>query len=273
VFDEATVLGCIAATAFARLRYVHETASTNDDAARELGSEAARGTIFLADYQSAGRGRRGRSWTAPAGSGLLFTVSLPDAISASALWAVPFWCALAVHEACANVAGVDLRLQWPNDLLLGARKVCGILSVSRVAGESAWVACGIGLNVQRPHEISDSIHTSDASDAVGTGNAVDPNAAYLSDADPTVRREDVFVAIVQGLDASLALVRDPQAVARAWEHRARLQGTPYRIAIDGEPAPFDATARRLDATGRLVVATADGNERAVSLGDARVLRD
>jgi BirA family transcriptional regulator, biotin operon repressor / biotin---[acetyl-CoA-carboxylase] ligase len=258
VFDEASVLGRIAATAFARLRYVHETASTNDDAARELGTDAARGTIFLSDYQSAGRGRRGRSWTAPAGSGLLFTVCLPDAIPASALWAVPFWCALAVHEACANVAGVDLRLQWPNDLLLDARKVCGILSVSRVAGDSAWVACGIGLNVQRPRD---------------DGNTVDPGAAYLSDADPAVRREDLFVAIVQGLDASLALVRDPQAVARAWEHRARLAGTPYRIAVDGEPAPFDATARRLDATGRLVVTTADGNERTVSLGDARVLRD
>src|ERR1700722_3514708 len=138
VFDEAAVRGRIAATAFPRLRYVHEAASTNDDAASELGTDGARGTIFLADYQSAERGRRGGRWAAPPGSGLLFTVSLPDVIPATALWAVPFWCALAVHEACANVAGVDLRLQWPNDLVLGARKVCGILSVSRVAGDSAW---------------------------------------------------------------------------------------------------------------------------------------
>jgi BirA family biotin operon repressor/biotin-[acetyl-CoA-carboxylase] ligase len=154
-------------------------------------------------------------------------------------------------------------LQWPNDLLLGARKCCGILCVSRVAGADAWVGCGVGLNVLRPaHD-----------EALAS---VAPPPAFLSDVAPEQAgasdRERILAAILAAFAARVDALDDPQGIARAWERRAQLAGTPYRIALDGEPAPFDAIAQSLAHEGSLVVKTGDGVERTIHLADARVLR-
>jgi BirA family biotin operon repressor/biotin-[acetyl-CoA-carboxylase] ligase len=257
VFDEAAVRVRIAATRFSRLRYLRETDSTNDVATRELSVSARRGSIILAEYQRQGRGRRGRRWVAPPGSALTFTAILPDALPTASLWAVPFWSALSVAEGVAAASGVALELQWPNDLLIAGRKVCGILGTSHVAGVTSWAACGVGLNVHRP--------PSDAAE-------VDAGAAFLRDVAPNAGREDVFVAIVHAMDGRLTTLADPAAVARAWEERAHLAGTPYRILVDGEREPFEGRALRLGSQGALVVDVA-GREREIAMADARVLRD
>jgi BirA family biotin operon repressor/biotin-[acetyl-CoA-carboxylase] ligase len=254
VFDEASVRARIASTRFARLQYARETGSTNDDAAPLLGESG--GAIVLAEFQRSGRGRRGRRWIAPAGAALLFTAVLPRTIAPSTLWAVPYWCSLAVRDGIARACGVALDLQWPNDLLLGGRKACGILSTSRVSGDEARVGCGVGLNVLRPG---------------GGAEGGDPDAAYLSDAVAGVSREDVFVAIVGALDSMLDVLDEVAAIARAWEACAGLPGAAYRILVDGERAPFDCRAQRLGPDGGLVVAI-DGGERHIALADARALR-
>jgi BirA family biotin operon repressor/biotin-[acetyl-CoA-carboxylase] ligase len=256
LFDDVSVRARIAGTRFPRLLYATETESTNDDAASMLGDARAAGTVVLADFQRRGRGRRGRRWTAPAGSALLFTAIVPRTVAPSSLWAVPFWCALAVADGVEEAAGLALRVQWPNDLLLGGQKVCGILCTSRVNGNQAWVGCGVGLNVRRP-PVSE--------------READPNAAYLSDASENVSREDAFAAIVQALDARLDVLDDPGAVVREWERRAGLPGAAYRLLVDGEGVPFEAVALRLAPDGALIVKTAAG-ERSVTLADARVLR-
>src|SRR5579884_617535 len=152
---------------FDRISHVAVTGSTNDDMARMLGEERARGLTLVADYQEQGAGRKGRAWLAPPGTALLCTVGLPDALPAADLWAVPFWTALVVRDALHQL-GARVRLQWPNDVLLEERKVCGILCISRVTGEYAWAGCGIGVNVRRPEDpraIAD----------------IQPPPAYLSD--------------------------------------------------------------------------------------------
>jgi len=255
LFDEEGVRRQLGSTRFPHLRFVVETDSTNDDASSELGTDAAAGALFVADYQRHGRGRRGRRWVALPGSALLFTAVLPEPLATSGLWTVPFWCALAVADGVRDVAGLALELQWPNDLLLGGRKVCGILSTSRVVGESAWVACGVGINVARPN----------------AGMGADPDAAFLSDAKQPLAREDVLIAVVRALDARLPMLREPSAVSQAWESTAKLAGTPYHILVDGELSPFEGRALRLGAEGALVVEVG-GREREVTLGDARVLR-
>jgi BirA family biotin operon repressor/biotin-[acetyl-CoA-carboxylase] ligase len=257
MFDEAGVRRGLASTRFPHLRYAAETDSTNDDASAELGNAAAAGTLFVADYQRHGRGRRGRRWVAPRGNALLCTAILPEPLATSVLWKVPFWCALAVADGVRALTNVALELQWPNDLLLGGRKVCGILSTSRIVGELAWAACGMGINVTRPN-----------SRAAG----VERGAAFLSDSASSLAREDVLVAVVRALDARLPMLYGSGAVAQAWESAANLAGTPYRILVDGEEAPFVGRALRLGAEGALVVEV-DGREREVALGDARVLRD
>ena len=140
---------------------------------------------------------------------------------ASALWALPFWTALGVADGIEAATGLRVALQWPNDLLLERRKCCGILCISRVAGASAWAGCGVGINVVRPHDDS----------ALA---AIEPPPAFLSDFAPGAAREPVLDAILAAFAARLPELAEAQGVARAWERRAGLAGTPYRLLLDGE---------------------------------------
>ncbi|MGZ3504315.1 MAG: biotin--[acetyl-CoA-carboxylase] ligase [Vulcanimicrobiaceae bacterium] len=257
-FDRTREL--VAQTRFASIRDVSVTGSTNDDIARMLGHDQARGLTIVADYQEHGVGRKGRTWVAPPASSLLFTTALPEPLPASNLWIVPFWVALAVKAALAE-HGVDASLQWPNDLLLRGRKLCGILCISRVTGASAWVGCGVGVNVTRPS-------SRDAADALAE---ISPAPAFCSDVGP-VDREGLLATILGRFDAMLELLRTPQNVARRWEAAAGLPGARYHLLVDGEPQPFEAQALRLATGGSLIVAQ-DGRQREISLADARVLRE
>jgi BirA family biotin operon repressor/biotin-[acetyl-CoA-carboxylase] ligase len=254
-FDLDAVHRALEPTAFRRIHYTLETGSTNDDAGAVLGTPGSGGLVFLTEFQRAGRGRRGRDWVAPAGSSLLFTAVLPDRIAADAIWAVTFWTALCVADGIETATGLRVRLQWPNDLLLDGRKCCGILCASRVTGVDAAVACGVGLNVRRPAAALD----------------VQPPPSFLSDLAKAVGREEVLVAILRAFQARLPLLGTPDTVARLWEVRAGLAGTPYAIAIDGDEEPIEAVADSIAGDGSLI-AEVGSERRRFSLADARVLR-
>jgi BirA family transcriptional regulator, biotin operon repressor / biotin---[acetyl-CoA-carboxylase] ligase len=259
LLDAARVRAALAGTRFADVRAMRETESTNDDAAALLGDPAAAGATLVAEFQRAGRGRKaGRAWIAPAGSALLFTTILPVTVATGALWAVPFWAALAVADGVEEGCGLRLDLRWPNDLDLAGRKAAGILCTSRVAGGEALVGCGIGLNVRRPD--------------AGADPAIVPPPAYLSDAAPGVEREVVLAAILGAMDGLLDALDRPDALAQAWERRAELRGRPYRLRLDADGSIVAGTALRLDREGGLVILV-DGTERVVHLADARVLTD
>ncbi len=255
--DVERVRAALAGTRFADVRAVHETASTNDDAALVLGDPAHAGATLFAERQTAGRGRKsGRVWIAPAGSALLFTTLLPEPVRADALWAVPFWAALAVADGVEAGCGVRLDLRWPNDADLDARKAAGILCTSRVAGNEAFVGVGIGLNVRRPGD-------ADIAD-------IDPPPAYLSDAAPHVSREDVLAGILGAMEGIADVLERPLDIARAWEERSGLAGRPYRLRLDADGTLIEGIALRLGPEGGLVLAV-DGKERVVHLADARVV--
>lgn len=255
--DVARVRAALDGTQLADVRYVRETASTNDDATGLLGQPGSLGATLVAEFQHAGRGRKpGRRWTAPAGSALLFTTILPRQVAAQALWAVPFWAALAAADGVEEACGVRLDLRWPNDLDLDGRKAAGILCISRVAGADAWVGIGIGLNVQRP-----------ADPAVAD---IVPPPAYLSDAARRPSREGILAGILGAMDALLDTLDQPADIGRAWEERAQLRGRHYRLRLDAGGEIVEGTAQRLDLEGGLVIATA-GHERVIHLADARVV--
>lgn len=250
----AAAAASLVSTPFAAIRYVDETASTNDDAAALLGDPAASGLTIVAGHQTRGAGRKGRRWIAKPGSALLFTTILPRELPAARLWIVPFWTALCVRDAL-DACGVDAALHWPNDLLIGARKLCGILCVSRVTGERAHVACGVGINVERTHDADRDIA---------------PPPAFCSD----VARVDavaLLIAILKRFDAERAALDDVAAVARRWERAAGLPGKRYRLLRDGEDEAFEARAIALADGGALVVER-DGKREAIALADARALR-
>jgi BirA family biotin operon repressor/biotin-[acetyl-CoA-carboxylase] ligase len=255
--DVARVRAALGGSRFRDVRYEAVTGSTNDDATALLASSDAAGATLVAEQQTAGRGRKaGRSWIAPPGSGLLFTTILPVPIATADLWAVPFWAALAVADGIAQACGVRIDLRWPNDGFLANRKVLGILCVSRVAGERAFVGCGIGINVRRPVD--------------DTPSAIVPPPAFLDDVAAAPLREEVLTRVLLAFERRLRALEAPAAIARDYEERAGLAGAPYRVRLDAENETFEGVARGLGPDGTLRLAVG-GTERLISLADAQRL--
>jgi BirA family transcriptional regulator, biotin operon repressor / biotin---[acetyl-CoA-carboxylase] ligase len=250
----AGVAASLAGTPFANVRYLTQTESTNADAFQLLGVPSSAGLTIVAEHQMRGAGRKGRTWLASPHTSLLFTTILPDEVPARALWVVPFWVALAVRDALAE-HGVHADLHWPNDLLVVGKKLCGILCISRVAGDFAWVGCGVGINVHR---------------AKGNADAIDPPPAFCDDV-ALVERTELLAGILRRFETTRAQLTTPQDVARRWEAAAGLPGARYRLWRDGEEAPFEATAIALAPDGALIVER-NGEREHIPLADARALR-
>lgn len=141
----------VAGTRFARVRWTETTGSTNDD----LVAAAARGEpeqVAITDLQTAGRGRRARTWHAPPQSSAMFSVLLRGVAIPEAFWSVGA-VSLAAVEAVRTVTGVDCSLKWPNDVLIGERKVAGVLA-QRV---DDVLVVGMGMNVNWPDPLPDEI--------------------------------------------------------------------------------------------------------------------
>ena len=133
-------------------RVLSETDSTNS-ACRRLALEGAPdGTVVLADCQTAGRGRRGRSFQSPAGKGLFFSILWRPDCAPEQLLPLTALSAVAVCRAIRQVCGAQAQIKWPNDLVLSGRKLAGILTEMALEGESGHVShvvVGIGVNVHQ----------------------------------------------------------------------------------------------------------------------------
>ncbi len=129
--------------------YASETISSTNQVALNLGEKGAPdGTLVIADFQSAGRGRLGRSWVAPAGTSLLFSLLLRPPLAASHCFLVAMATGLGVAEGIRRTTSLVARLKWPNDVLIEGRKVCGLLLESRILGERLdFAVVGVGVNV------------------------------------------------------------------------------------------------------------------------------
>src|SRR5689334_11634680 len=131
-------------TLWREVRAVAETGSSNADLLAAAGAGAAEGTVLVAEAQTSGRGRLGRRWASPPRAGLTFSVLLrPGGVPAALLGWLPLLAGVAAAASVRTVAAVDATLKWPNDLLVGERKLGGILAER--AG--AAVVIGIGINV------------------------------------------------------------------------------------------------------------------------------
>jgi BirA family transcriptional regulator, biotin operon repressor / biotin---[acetyl-CoA-carboxylase] ligase len=130
------------------LRVVPVTGSTNADVAVLAKSGELPGLVLIAEHQAAGRGRLDRVWTAPPRSGLSFSVLLRPAGLPVAAWRLlPLLVGVSVATAVRSATGIEVGLKWPNDLLIGERKLGGILAERVEAPDGAAVVVGVGLNV------------------------------------------------------------------------------------------------------------------------------
>ncbi|NLB82870.1 MAG: biotin--[acetyl-CoA-carboxylase] ligase [Synergistaceae bacterium] len=149
-----TGASCPPSCSFEGLVYFFSSLSSTQENAKELGrSSSASRLLVLADEQTRGRGRRDRSWVSPKGQGLFFSVFFRPRLSPGRLQLVNLAAGLAVRKAVAELHGVSLSLKWPNDLLWGDRKICGILSEASSDSEGVRdCTTGIGINITLPPE-------------------------------------------------------------------------------------------------------------------------
>jgi BirA family biotin operon repressor/biotin-[acetyl-CoA-carboxylase] ligase len=147
-------------------RYLERCESTQ----RELPVDAPEGAVAVAEEQTEGRGRLGRAWYAPAGASVLVSVNLAPPVETARLPELSIVAGRAIAEAVAAVTGLRPELKFPNDLLIGGRKVAGILAEAR----DGRVVLGIGINANIPHaELPDGVDTPPTSLLVATGKPVD----------------------------------------------------------------------------------------------------
>jgi BirA family biotin operon repressor/biotin-[acetyl-CoA-carboxylase] ligase len=235
----------LAATRFADVTCLSEVTSTNDEAAARAGAGAAEGIVVVADTQSWGRGRRGRTWEAPAGSSLLVSVFLRPAAPHLALVGA----GLAAADACRSVAGVDVGLKWPNDVVLdgpgdeAGAKLAGILA----EGVAGGVVVGLGLNVDW------------GGVALPAGGA---SLAQVSGRD--VDRAALLVGYLVALEARCR--QGPEALMADYRAACSTIGCHVRLELPGGES-LEGRATGVAEDGRLLV---DG--RPVAAGDVVHLR-
>jgi BirA family transcriptional regulator, biotin operon repressor / biotin---[acetyl-CoA-carboxylase] ligase len=133
--------------------------STNEEAKRQALKGAPSGSLFLAEQQTCGKGRLGRSWVSPPGTGMWFSVLLRPEVLPRNIAATTLLAGTAVCGAVREVTGCDVKIKWPNDIVAGTRKISGILTEMNVTkGCAEFAVVGIGVNVNStafPEELRD----------------------------------------------------------------------------------------------------------------------
>jgi BirA family biotin operon repressor/biotin-[acetyl-CoA-carboxylase] ligase len=240
------------------LAVVAETGSTNADLlARAEAGDDIDGAVLIADHQTAGRGRHGRRWLAPPGAQLALSVALGAAEVPVPGWGwLPLATGVAVADTLAGVAGVEVGLKWPNDVLVDDAKLAGILA--EVASPRPLIVVGLGLNV--------TLTAEEAPDPVAT--------SLLMLGSPVADRNVLASRILRELASRVARWRaaggaDPELVAD-YRRYSRTLLTRVRISMPGDREVVgDVTG--IDELGRLCIDTG-GQTVTVSAGDITHLR-
>ena len=232
-----------------RLLYYPELPSTMDEAARLGEGETDEGAVVVAEKQTAGRGRQGRSWVSQPGNILVSVLFRPD------LETLPFISmigGIAAARAVRKVTGLDITIKWPNDLMIGRRKVAGILAESAIAGNSVWYAVlGVGMNVSLGTEQIDEI----------SPFAISLNAAVGED----VPRADVLRQFLMDLDALYLTLGKGQSPIEEWQELLDTIG--QRLEATWGEETYCGVAEGTDELGNLLLRQDDGSLLTLTAGD------
>lgn len=229
------------------LRWLASIPSTNDDARRWAERDAPHGALVVADHQTAGRGRQGRIWTTRAGLNLTISLVLRPAIPASEYGLVTLAASVAARGAVAEHAvGRKVEIKWPNDILIGRAKCCGMLLESAIQADAdaSYVVLGIGMNVNQT-VFPDELQGRATSLMLETGQRLD-RAALLAD-------------LLSSLEAAFdEMEKRPDDLIRSYERH--LCGLGGRLVL--RDAHSDADRRGLfvgiDRYGALMLDPGDG---------------
>jgi len=255
--DADTLKNYLAGLPVPALRYFDETGSTNDEALAWAEKGAEDGSLVVADRQTAGRGRMGRTWITQPGAALAFSlVFKPQPQEMNHLQLFSPLGALGVALALEDHYGLHPQVKWPNDVLLEQEKVCGVLAEASWSGENlAGVVLGIGINVA-PTSVPP------ASQLIFPATSLERKLGHA------VNRFDVLKYVLAALFEWRKHLADGSFV-RAWQDRLAFKGERVRIEQEGRPE-IEGTVTGILPDGRLALQGLLGEALSVQIGDVHL---
>jgi BirA family biotin operon repressor/biotin-[acetyl-CoA-carboxylase] ligase len=230
--------------------------STNTELARLASEGAPEGVSVVADEQTAGRGRLQRAWSSPKGAGLYFSILLRPTIPQNCWPLITFMAALAVSDALREACELETDIKWPNDILSGERKICGILAEAIETPVGRAVILGIGINLTQnafPPEL-ENVATSVAE---ATGRAAD--------------REQILEALLDTLSRWHSQLNDPGKIVDAWSNRSSYAIGKLVQVSNGDDV-WQGTTCGVEPDGALRLRTSSGEIKLVRAGDVYSVR-
>jgi BirA family transcriptional regulator, biotin operon repressor / biotin---[acetyl-CoA-carboxylase] ligase len=246
VYDLSALEAAFAQSIYSgKFHYTAVTASTNTNALAAAREGAPHGSVFFADEQTAGRGRGDHNWQSAAGQGLYVSVILRPSIAVEHMPLIPLAAGLAAAQAIGIATALEVDLRWPNDLLIGDRKVGGILVESKTeAGVPAFAVVGIGINVHQ--------RSFDA-------NLSTPATSLELELRRTLSRQALLISLLESLQHETWALQEPGLLA-AIPARVAFMSTwisKRRVEVHGPQSCVGVTAG-LDQHGFLLVQTDEG---------------
>jgi BirA family transcriptional regulator, biotin operon repressor / biotin---[acetyl-CoA-carboxylase] ligase len=240
------------------LTHYREIGSTNDEALKAARAGAPAGSVFVADHQSSGRGRTGKSWLSKAGAGLLFSVLIRPRTSADRLSSLTLAVGLGARAALEKASAGDFAVKWPNDVLERGRKVAGVLCEGQLSGrEVEAIVIGVGINIGRQELPPDLAGTATSLEDLVLAGHVVPD------------REELLVEALAAIETRAArhLEHGFAALLDEFTEHDALAGR--RIAVSGA-SEVRGIARGVDREGQLLVED-EGLVIALRSGTVRII--
>lgn len=241
----------------ARLEYFDITDSTNIRA-RKLAEEGApHGTLVVADSQTAGRGRRGRSWVSPRGDGIWMSMVLRPLMTPASASMLTLVAGLAVVKGVKDSAGLTAMIKWPNDAVLGGKKICGILTEMSTESEYIrYVIPGIGINVN-VDDFPEELKATATSLKLETGKSIRRSPVIAAVAESFEHYYDIFMET-----CDMSGLKD--------EYNRSLVNMGREVMVLDPRGQYRGTALGIDREGSLLVRREDGGVTAVISGEVSV---
>lgn len=240
-----------------RLHYFDSLGSTNAQAKLEAEAGAAHGTLVVTDMQTAGRGRRGRDWSSPAGTNVYFTLILRPDCEPDQASMLTLVMALAVAKGIAQVTGLQADIKWPNDIVVNGKKVCGILTeMSLEQDYIQYLVTGVGINVRRQDFAPDIVNKATALEMEGAGS---------------VNRAELIAAIMKAYEESYQVFQATGSLAKLRDsYDSMLVNRGRQVVILDPKGDYEGIARGIDDAGQLLVELPSGEVVEVYAGEVSV---
>jgi BirA family biotin operon repressor/biotin-[acetyl-CoA-carboxylase] ligase len=236
-----------------RIIVYYSSIGSTSEVLKELAAQGApEGALIITDEQTAGKGRLGRKWLAPAGTSLLLSLLFRPDLAPNQAQRLTMICSLAIADAIEGLTGLPVGLKWPNDIFIRGKKVGGILTESGTTGRRLdYVVVGMGLNVNL---------------AISTLPELRGRATSLSDElGREVSRLELLWRILGGIETRYKALRRGESPHEEWA--AHLINLGCEVQVTTPQGVLAGWAEGVDADGALILRTPDGRRKRILAGD------